>query len=245
MKTESFKRIKAFLLAAGMGTRLRPITNTIPKCLVPIGGKPLLEYWMDSLAQAGVIEVIVNTHWLAEKVELFAKKWNVNDRVKINTYHEPKLLGSAGTIVANSEWAKDADAIFVIYADNFSRFELRNILNYHFSIKSNLTIGVFKSANPTKCGIIEVDSYGRGVTFEEKPSMPRSNLAAAGVYVFSPKIIDEINSLFKPESEVFDLGFDVFPALVKKSIIYHIDKPLIDIGTVEAYEKVCRDYNII
>mgnify|MGYP000266981797 CR=1 FL=1 len=243
MKTNSPRHIKAFLLAAGLGTRLRPITDTTPKCLVPIGGKPLLGHWMDSLIKADVSEALVNTHWLAQKVESFANDWN-SGQTLLKTFYEPELLGSAGTIAANANWACKSDAILVIYADNFSRLNLRGILDYHFASKSDLTLGVFGAPNPQRCGIVEVDAMGRGVSFEEKPAVPKSNLAAAGLYVLSPTIVRAIESLWIPDRGVFDLGFDVFPKLVNHSTVYHIHDPLVDIGTLEAYERVCKEYSV-
>jgi mannose-1-phosphate guanylyltransferase len=241
MKTDSPKKIKAFLLAAGLGTRLRPITDTIPKCLVPIGNKPLLGHWMESLIQAGVGEALVNTHWLALQVEAFAKDWNASNLV-LKTFYEPELLGSAGTIAANAQWASDADAALVIYADNFSRFDLRRLLGHHFATRSELTLGVFTAPDPCRCGIVEVDAEGRGLSFEEKPTEPKSNLAAAGLYVLSPDIVREIRALWHPGQGVFDLGFDLFPHLVRRATVFPITEPLIDIGTIEAYERVCREY---
>lgn len=243
MKTDSPRHIKAFLLAAGLGTRLRPITDITPKCLVPIGGKPLLTHWMESLMQANVSEALANTHWLAQKVESFAKEWN-GGPTALKTFYEPELLGSAGTIAANANWACKADAVLVIYADNFSRLNLRRILDHHFDSKFDLTLGVFNAPNPQRCGIVEVDAMGRGVSFEEKPVAPKSNLAAAGLYVLSPTIVREIESLWVPDQGVFDLGFDVFPKLVSRSTVYKIDTPLVDIGTIEAYERVCREYQV-
>ncbi len=228
-------------MAAGLGKRLRPITETVPKCLVPIGDKPLLGHWLDSLVLAGVGEAMVNTHWLAEQVDAYAKAWGASSPV-LHTFYEPKLLGSAGTVAANSDWASDADAILVIYADNFSRFDLRLILSHHFTTRSELTLGVFTAPDPHRCGIVEVDSEGRGLSFEEKPKNPKSSLAAAGLYVLSPAIVRAIESLWVPDRGVFDLGFDVFPKLVSHSIIYHIDDPIVDIGTIEAYERVCNEY---
>ena len=230
-------------MAAGLGTRLRPITDKIPKCLVPIGGKPLLGHWLDSLVRAGVSEALVNTHWLPEMVEAFAKEWDVGS-LKLKTYYEMELLGSAGTIAANAEWSSDADATLVVYADNFSRLDLRRLLDHHFASKAELTLGVFTAPDPRLCGIVEVDDAGSVLSFEEKPSEPKSNLAAAGLYVLSPTIVSEIKALWRPGHKVYDLGHDVFPRLVCQATTFHITEQLIDIGTFEAYERACREYHM-
>src|SRR6185369_5050861 len=96
--------MKALILAAGLGTRLRPLTNTIPKCLVPIGGKPLLEYHLDSLSKHGIKDVLINTHYLPEQVEEYIAAYRKNhSHISITTCFEKELLGSAGTLKANED----------------------------------------------------------------------------------------------------------------------------------------------
>jgi len=97
---------KAFLMAAGLGTRLQPLTDKIPKCLLPIGEMPLLQIWFELLSQHGVDQVLVNTHWQHKKVEQFLESWE-NTSLKAMSYYEPELLGSAGTIFINREWVSE------------------------------------------------------------------------------------------------------------------------------------------
>jgi len=111
--------LKAFLLVAGLGKRLRPLTNDIPKCLIPIGGKPLLQIWLDHLCKHGINEVLINTHWHHEKMEKFIStdyadfsdyKEPKNKRKgspKVHLFYESDLLGSAGTLLANRSWVAD------------------------------------------------------------------------------------------------------------------------------------------
>ena len=98
--------MKAFLMAAGLGTRLRPITNTIPKCMVPIQGKPLLAWWMDLFEKHGVSDVLINTHYLPESVRKFIDFYNKNPEhhTKMIESYEPILLGSAGTLRKNRDF---------------------------------------------------------------------------------------------------------------------------------------------
>ena len=91
--------MRAILLAAGYGTRLRPLTNTIPKCLVPIKGVPLLQIWLERLTNAGIGPFLINTHYLPKEVEGFAESSRYRDQVTL--VHEPELLGTAGTLIAN------------------------------------------------------------------------------------------------------------------------------------------------
>src|SRR5690349_17666261 len=107
--------MKAFLLAAGLGTRLRPITDTLPKCLVPVNGRPLLSYWMDLLEEYGVTDVLINLHYLPDPVRRFADEYTGG--VKIHLMMEEELLGSAGTLHANRDFVEGEEQFFILYAD--------------------------------------------------------------------------------------------------------------------------------
>jgi len=121
---------KSMILAAGLGTRLRPLTDAIPKCLVPIAGRPLLEYWIDGLCDAGISEARVNTHAHADQVRAYIEQVNAEGRLHLAESFEPELLGSAGTIAANADLADGADEVVIVYADNFSDVDLRRLLAF-------------------------------------------------------------------------------------------------------------------
>jgi mannose-1-phosphate guanylyltransferase len=99
--------VKAFLLAAGLGTRLRPITDTVPKCMLAIDGRPLLDIWLDEFDRAGVEEVLVNLHYLPDVVRRHLATRTGTPAVR--TFFEPELLGSAGTLAANRDWVAGED----------------------------------------------------------------------------------------------------------------------------------------
>ena len=124
-------RVKALLLAGGLGTRLRPITNTVPKCLVPVAGKPMVDYWFDRLEAAEVTRVLMNTHHHAPLVREHLKKVMQTRPLELHEAYEPELLGSAGTVHANRAWADDADEVLIIYADNLSNVDLKQVLAFH------------------------------------------------------------------------------------------------------------------
>src|SRR6266496_1813946 len=107
--------MKAFLLAAGEGTRLRPITNSIPKCLVPIRRQPLLGIWLELCRESGIDEVLINLHSHGDSVRQFLAEDDCGVRVTLS--EEPVLLGSAGTIAANRAWVESDAHFFVFYAD--------------------------------------------------------------------------------------------------------------------------------
>jgi mannose-1-phosphate guanylyltransferase len=179
--------VKALLLAAGEGTRLRPVTNTISKCLVPINGKPLLEYWLENLSKAGVDEFLINTSYLKEQVEEFVKTSKYAD--KITLVYEPKLLNTAGTLLANKEFFKN-EAFMLVHADNLSFCDFKAFIDAHNTHPNgcDITMMTFKTDNPSACGIVELDSDGVVQKFHEKVKKPPSNLANGAVYICEPNI---------------------------------------------------------
>src|SRR5438067_11752661 len=117
----------SLILAAGLGTRLRPLTDALPKCLVPIDGRPLLDYWVDRLGAAGVRAARVNTHAHAAQVRAYIERVNAGGRLHLAESFEPALLGSAGTVAANADLADGADEVIIVYADNFSDVDLQRL----------------------------------------------------------------------------------------------------------------------
>jgi mannose-1-phosphate guanylyltransferase len=222
--------MRAFLLAAGLGTRLRPITDSTPKCLVEIAGQPLLDIWLDALAKAGVHEVLVNTHHLAAQIEAHVARRSTPPVVRLS--HEPVLLGSAGTLLANRDFVADEDMFLVINADNLTDFDLGVLIDAHRAAGTIATLSVFHARRPSECGIVELAPSGCVVGFVEKPADPPSDLANAGMYAFHPKVLDEI-----PESLPRDIGFDLLPRLVGRARAVALgDCYFLDIGTPVALE---------
>ncbi len=117
--------MKAFLLVAGKGTRLRPLTDTIPKCLVPIKGKPLLSIWLEMFKTYGITDVLLNLHHLSHIVKDYinANSFDIN----IETFYEGSLLGSAGTILANRDFVKSERFFFIVYGDNLTKINLKEM----------------------------------------------------------------------------------------------------------------------
>jgi mannose-1-phosphate guanylyltransferase len=222
--------VKAFLLAAGLGTRLRPITDTLPKCLVQVGGRPLLDIWLDALAAAGVDEVLLNTHHLAELVQAHVSRRSGPPVVRLT--HEPQLLGSAGTLRANRGFAEGEEMVLVAYADTLTDFDLRLLVDAHRASGAPATLAVFRAPEPRQCGIVEVDD-GCMVGFVEKPADPPSDLANAGMYAFSPAVLDEI-----PDVPPIDIGFDLLPLLVGRAAVVPVgNKHVLDVGTPVALQR--------
>lgn len=230
------ERVKALVLAAGLGTRLRPLTDSIPKCLVPIAGRPLLDYWVDQLSSAGVLEARVNTHTHPEQVRAYIEGVNRSGRLQLSESFERELLGSAGTIAANADLADNADDVIVVYADNFSAVDLGRLFAFHRSHDDPFTMLLFHAPNPRACGIAELDELGRVIAFVEKPAAPRSDLANGGVYVVSAAAYREMAAL-----KAFDIGFDLLPRFVGRMRGWLWEGDHLDVGTHEALAQARRN----
>lgn len=228
---------QAFLLAAGVGSRLETLTREKPKCLLPIHGKPLLQIWLELLRSQNVTQVLLNTHWLHEQVEAFVTHWQqCNPTPQITLFHEPTLLGSAGTILANRNWVTSGEPFLILYADNLTDVPVGKLVDRHLQHGLPFTLGVFRTEYPTQCGIAEIAPDGVVIGFEEKPAHPKSKWAAAGVYVADKRIYDAFPHV--PDSaEKLDFGFHIIPRLLGKMEAYYIHDFLMDIGTPEAYQK--------
>ena len=223
--------MKALLLAAGLGTRLRPITNTTPKCLVPISGKPLLEYWLEHLTKVGITEFLINTSYLANQVEEFVQYSKYKNMITL--VYEEKLLNTGGTVLKNKNFF-DNKSFVLVHADNLSFCNFNDFLNTHYSRKRNcdITMMLFKTDNPSSCGIVEIDENNIVQKFHEKVKKPPSNLANGAVYICEPSIINFMKSLKKKN---IDFSNDVLPYFMGKINTFLNDTYHRDIGTVESY----------
>ncbi|HDH50957.1 MAG TPA: nucleotidyltransferase family protein [Nitrospirae bacterium] len=218
--------MKAFLLAAGEGTRLRPLTLNTPKCLVPVNGKPLIDYWFDLFEIYGIDDILINTSHLADTVKEYIKG---NSRgLNIKVVYEETPLGSGGTIKMNRDFVEGEESFFVFYADNLTDINLYNMIEFHRRHQKDLTLAVFKVPTPRECGIIEMDGDSSIISFIEKPENPVSDLAFAGIMLSSPGLMD-----FFPDKDIFDLGHDVLPLVAGSAFGYILDDYLLDIGTPE------------
>ncbi len=202
--------MRALLLAAGLGTRLRPLTDHTPKCLVDVKGRPLLDYWFDQLFDAGAERILVNTHHLAENVRRHVAASLFSDRVDL--VHEEVLLGTGGTILANRDWAGDG-ALFVAHADNLTSFPIRDFLGAHARRPPGVLISMlaFHTDNPRSCGILELDEAGLVVAFHEKVAEPPGNLANAAVYMVEPEVMEMMAGFGR---EIIDFSTEVIPLLM-------------------------------
>ena len=238
--------MKAFLMAAGQGTRLRPFTDRRPKCLIPIHGKPLLGIWLDLLARHGITEVLINTHHHAGQVERYVAAARSGTPLALHTVHEPRLRGSAGTLWDNRDFVADDTDFIIAYADNLTDLNLVKMIDFHHRFRSMggvLTMGLMRAPNPSACGIVTMDEHKRIIRFVEKPAHPQSDLANGGVYVASKDLYPYLADIAAENRPVMDLGHHLLPRLEGKMFGFQIAPSYLkDIGTPEAYREALAQW---
>lgn len=229
--------MKAIILAAGHGTRLRPLTNKQPKCLLPIAGRPLLQIWLETCERIGVEDILVNAHAHAHAVQEYVDQYRGKARVRV--FHEPQLLGSAGTLQANRDWLSTERLFWVLYGDVLTSADVSPMLAlHHRSSGLAATLGLYHVANPSHCGIVTLDDSSVICNFTEKPARPTSDLAFSGIMIASPELLDAI-----PQKSPCDIGFDVLPKLVNRMSGYVLSGYIKDIGTLAAYESAQHEWS--
>jgi mannose-1-phosphate guanylyltransferase len=226
--------MKALLLAAGLGTRLRPFTDNTPKCLMPIGGRPLLQIWLERLSVAEVGPFLVNTHYLAPLVHEFVASGPFAGRVELT--NEESLLGTAGTLVANLDFFNGDDGL-LIHADNYCEAGFKDFIRAHRARPEHclMTMMTFRTDTPQTCGIVELDKHNVVQAFHEKSPNPPGDRANGAIYILS----NELLRRFAGEYSGFtDFSTQVIPLLMGKIYAWHCKDIFVDIGSVGDYESV-------
>jgi len=237
--------MKALVLAAGLGTRLGPLTRHVPKPMLPIGGKPLLEHILELLRQHRITDIALNLHHRPDAILHHfgsGEAWGVRLRYS----YEASLLGSAGTALRQLAWVYP-DPFMVYYGDVYSDLNLTELIEQHRSSRALATIAVHQVDDPTRRGIVEFDNDGRARRFIEKPAADqvfsntntkvhgvRSCWANSGIYVLQPEVLRYVSDI--PS----DFGLDIFPRLLEagqRIQVYPVHSTVIDIGTPENYQR--------
>lgn len=231
--------IPALLLAAGLGTRLAPLTDDVPKCLVPIHARPLLGYWLDLLGNFGMDPLVVNLHHHAEAVREFLAGNIWRDRV--HAVYEEKLLGTGGTLLARRDLL-GGGTFFVAHADNLSRFRVADFVQAHRNRPAGciMTMMLFRTPTPETCGIVELDEKGIVVAFHEKAEHPPGNLANAAVYLMEPEVFAILE---KSGEKTPDLSLDLAPHCLGEIFTWINNDYHRDIGTPESYHAAQSDFS--
>lgn len=236
--------MKAMILAAGEGTRLRPLTATQPKPMLPVSGLPTLEWIVKWLRAYDVREMAMNLSWLPETVESYfgdGSRFGVHLRYSI----EDKIMGTAGGVKLLESFF---DSTFVlVYGDVLTDFDLEALIKFHHSRPPGpkVTLSLTHVPNPTECGIVGVEEEtGRITQFVEKPAPDAvfSDLANAGVLIMEPELLASI-----PPETFYDFSLDLFPRLMEQGVpFYGWTMPtryyLIDIGSHEKYARVQEEW---
>ncbi len=232
--------MKAFILAAGLGTRLRSLGLDVPKVMVPIGGKPLLEHHLRLFREQGITEFVINLHHRPERITSYFGDGRAFG-VRITWSIEPDLLGTAGGVRKAAALLR-GDRFLVVYGDNLLRFTLAPLAQFHEARRAVATLALYESPEPWTGGVVEVDGEGRVRRFVEKPARTEvsTNRINAGIYLLEPAVLDAI-----PATGPSDFGRDIFPALVAAGQrVYALQVPayIQDVGTPERLAKAQRDY---
>jgi len=223
--------VRAILLAAGLGTRLRPITDTIPKCLVPINGKPLVDYWLEQLVEAGIERFLINTHYLHELVEEHISKSKYINMIDL--VYEKELLLTGGTVINNKIFT-DNKPFMLVHADNLSVCDYSEFIDAHNHRPANteITMMTFTTDNPQSCGIVEINRKSVVTKFHEKKENPPSSTANAAVYIVEQSVIRYMETLKKQK---IDFSLDVVSNFMGKIFTYYNGIYHRDIGNVDSY----------
>ena len=238
--------MKAMILAAGKGTRVRPITDTVPKPMIPIINQPVMEFLVDLLRRHDFTDIIVSTSYLSHEIENYfreGRRFGVRIGYSFEGYHcdgqiVPDGLGSAGGLRRIQDFSEFFDGTFaVLCGDALIDLDLTKVVEEHRRRGAIATI-VLKEVpldEVSRYGIVETGSDGRIVRFQEKPKPEEavSRLANTGIYIFEPEVLDLV-----PNDRPFDIGGELFPMLASKGLpFYGVSMPFtwIDIGTTPDY----------
>ena len=236
----NFKIEKAMILAAGMGTRLRPLTSAVPKCLLPVGNTPIIKHQVRWLKRYGVRKVAVNLYHKGDEIKA-ALGDGAAYGVDIRYSPEETLLGTAGGIRRMEAFLNET--CYLVYGDTVSNVDLSSLAEFHRQKQALITIVLFEAANPSETGIVDIDEDGKVTGFTEKPPGGKrpGMLSNGGIYILEPEILNYI-----ADDGYSDFGFDVFPRLIEEKVPvygYRLDPEeyLIDIGTIKKYRQVNID----
>ncbi|MFH1387337.1 MAG: NDP-sugar synthase [bacterium] len=225
--------MKAFILAAGYGTRLEPLTIAVPKPMIPVAGLPVMEHNIELLEKYGFTDVTANIHYHPEQIENYFG-------LKLDYSFEEELLGTAGGV---KRMAKATNETFlVLSSDALTDIDLGKMLAFHRQKKAIVTVALSKVFDVTEFGVVVQDKSGRIVGFQEKPKPEQalSDLANTGIYIFEPEILKYIPEGF------YDFGRQLFPKLVEKDVPlfgYQLSGYWNDVGNLDQYRQ--SNYDVV
>jgi NDP-sugar pyrophosphorylase family protein len=231
--------VKAMILAAGVGSRLDPLTRNLPKPMVPIINRPVIEHIVEKLKKHGVTDIMVNLHYLGDVIQAHlgdGSRWGVN----ICYANEDRLWGDAGSVKRAEEFLQGG-TFLVVGGDDISDIDLSRMLKYHREKKAVATLALSLVDDPSEYGIVLMNERGRITRFLEKPKgeVIFSNTANTGIYVFEPEVFDVI-----PRGVSYGFGHNVFPQLLEQKrplFGYLTSSYWRDVGNLQVYRRTHYD----
>jgi NDP-sugar pyrophosphorylase family protein len=230
--------VKAFVMAAGAGTRLRPLTFAIPKPMVPVVNKPVLEHTLENLKHHGITDIALNLHCYPGMIK---RHFGDGSRfgIKIRYSFEKTLMGTAGGVKKLENYL---DSTFIVMSgDGLTDINLTKAVRFHKAKKALATM-ILKSVDAQfEYGVTIIDTDGRIKKFVEKPKWSDvfANTVNTGIYIFEPEILKYI-----PENSFYDFGFQLWPDLLKKHkriFGYNMDEYWTDVGNLSEYRRGVKD----
>jgi len=230
----SAKSNRVILMAGGLGTRLRPLTQDVPKPLLKVGNKPILETIIENFAKYGFVNITISVNYKAEMIkEYFGDGANLG--VNIEYIEETKRLGTAGALSLMKE--RPQEPFFVMNADLLTNVNFEHLLEYHLENNSIATMCVREYDFQVPYGVVNVKD-GKILSIEEKPV--HKFFVSAGIYMLSPDCISHI-----PENEFYDMPtlFEKLIAMNENTVSFPLREYWLDIGRMEEYEKAKQEYH--
>jgi NDP-sugar pyrophosphorylase family protein len=224
---------KGVILAGGYGTRLRPLTFSTSKAMIPLVNRPVIDYILDYLAGYGLKEFVITTNYLREQTIAYLN--STRSDLAIAYPEEPSPLGTAGSV----KNAGITETMVIIQGDNITEIDVGKLLTFHEAHEGLVTIALLPVSNPSLYGIAELEATGRIRLFKEKPAPNEcfSNLANTGLYIIEPEAMEYV-----PEGCAFDFSHDLFPTLVAQEEVYGcvVEGFWTDVGNLEGYLEATR-----
>jgi mannose-1-phosphate guanylyltransferase/phosphomannomutase len=230
--------MKAVVMAGGFGTRIQPLTNSIPKPMLPILNKPMMEHIIKKLKSVGINEIVVLLYFKPEVIQNYFKDGS-DLGIKINYVLPDDDYGTAGAVKKAQKYLDER--FIVVSGDLVTDFDFKEIIGFHDAVNSKLTITLTSVEDPLQFGVVITDKDGKILRFLEKPGWGEvfSDTINTGIYVIEPEILDYI-----PDNIPFDFSKDLFPKLMKEGITlygYNAKGYWRDVGNPESYREVNKD----
>lgn len=233
---------KAMIMAAGVGSRLDPLTQEVPKPLVPIANRPVMDILLENLADISIKDVVANTHYKGEQIVNRYKKNEFG--INFNYIYEKELSGTAGGVKKCQFFFDEGEDFFVLSADGLTNADYKSEVEAHKQSGAIVTMGIKKIPieEVSQFGVVVIDNEGFVAEFQEKPSIKeaKSDFINTGIYIFNYKIFDYI-----PKDTFYDFAKNVFPDLLSKGIkinTFEVKNYWSDIGTIDQYFQSTQDF---